>query len=137
MIKFKQLFLLTMILLSFAACNSQSTNCPECNMPINESKKHTSTLEKFTFDDIGCMILYSQKDALNLDTAKVFTNDTNRYILASKAKYSINEKTPMNYGFGAYEKDDTKKINFDLVKQKMIRGENLTNPKIRKQILGK
>jgi len=136
MTRFKELLFISIFLLLFSACDSTSSNCPQCNMPISESKEYTSTLNKSSFDDIGCIILYSKKNHINLNDAKVFTNDTKRYININKAYYSINDKTPMNYGFGAYEKEDIKKIRFDIVKQKMLRGENLTNPKIRKQILG-
>ena len=136
MTRFKELFFISIFLLSFSACDSTSSNCPQCNMPIPEAKEYTSTLDKSSFDDIGCIILHSKENHTNLKNAKVFTNDTKRYINIDKAYYSVNDKTPMNYGFGAYEEKDTNKIRFDVVQQKMLRGENLTNPKIRKQILG-
>jgi hypothetical protein len=42
----------------------------------------------------------------------------------------------MNYGFGAYESKQDRSIGFDEVILKMLRGEHMANPKIRKQILG-
>jgi nitrous oxide reductase accessory protein NosL len=66
----------------------------------------------------------------------VYASDTKKWINAQKAFYSINDKTPMNYGFGAYEKAIENSINYSEMKLKMLRGENMTNPKIRKKILG-
>jgi len=42
----------------------------------------------------------------------------------------------MHYGFGAREKKCKECINFDEMRIRMLRGENLTNPKIRKKLLG-
>lgn len=124
----------------------QSTEriCPQCNMPVPESNIHSCKLENngkiYYFDDIGCLILWAKDQEIDINTAKaeVFTNDTHKYIDLKNAYYTINERTPMNYGFAAYEhkKEDTFYIKIDEVKLKMLRGEHLANPKIRKQILG-
>ncbi len=42
----------------------------------------------------------------------------------------------MGYGFGAYENKKEDVINFEEMLLKMYRGENLTNPHIRKKLLG-
>ena len=42
----------------------------------------------------------------------------------------------MGYGFGAYKEKQEKFISFEEVVLKMIRGENLTNPYIRKELVG-
>ena len=63
-------------------------------------------------------------------------NDTHRYIDIKKAFYSINEKTPMSYGFSAYENEIENSIDFNEVRLRMLRGEHMANPKIRKHILG-
>ncbi|WP_188093945.1 hypothetical protein [Sulfurimonas sp. CVO] len=125
---------------------SQSTQriCPQCNMPVPESNIYSCNLENngkiSYFDDIGCLILWTKNQKIDINAAKaeVFTNDTHKYINIKDAYYTINEKTPMNYGFAAYEhkKEDTFYIKIDEVKLKMLRGEHLANPKIRKQILG-
>ena len=62
--------------------------------------------------------------------------DTNRWIDARKAYYTRDENTPMHYGFGAYEKEKNSTSIFDEMVLRMLRGENMANPKIRKQILG-
>ena len=136
----------------FIGCNESDTQnnseqknkiCPQCYMPIGTEKLHTANIDKdgdFThFDDIGCMILYTHNKKINLKKAKIntFTSDTKRFINPFQAYYKINEITPMMYGFSAYEnKTDETMINFNEVTIKMLRGEHMANPKIRKQLLG-
>ena len=107
-------------------------------------KAHTAqaiTPDKKThfFDDPGCLVLWIEKNYKESDkdiVKWVYTLDSKNWIDARKAFYSINDKTPMNYGFGAYEKLVENSIDYDEMKLKMLRGENMTNPKIRKKILG-
>jgi hypothetical protein len=67
----------------------------------------------------------------------VMSRDTHRWINGRKAFYSVNEITPMEYGFGAYEKRGKGMIDFATMRLKTLRGETMKDPKIRKQILGK
>ena len=133
--------------LFFAACESSTTQskqnrCPKCNMSVNESDPYSAKLQDnsntFLFDDIGCLVLWARDNNidLNRNRVEVFTNDTKRYIDAKEAHFGISDKTPMSYGFGAYENDKEATIKVDEVIMKMLRGEHLANPKIRKQILG-
>ena len=92
--------------------------------------------KEYSFDDVGCLVLWSQEKNISMYKAEVFTNDTQKYIDASKAYFSFNEKTPMNYGFGAYELKKENTIEIDEVRLRILRGEHMGNPKIRKQILG-
>lgn len=116
--------------------------CPKCNMPLPDSNIHTAKLhansKEHSFDDIGCLVLWAKEHDVVLDGAKieVFSNDTHKYIDAQKAFFTINEKTPMNYGFTAYEAQKSDTIPINEVTLKMLRGEHMANPKIRKQILG-
>jgi len=149
MIKFN--ILLILALSFFTACNSSDSSstktlkseaeiCPKCHMEVPKSKLHTASLSDngiiHYFDDIGCMILWSHENNINTSKAKVFSKDTSRYVDAVSAYYKIGEKTPMSYGFVAYENKVENHINFDEVTMKMLRGEHMANPKIRKQILG-
>ena len=116
--------------------------CPQCNMPL-ESKKYTAqaiTKDNKThfFDDIGCMVLWLKEKNIELKSVKlwVYSVDSQKYLDALTAYYSIKDKTPMNYGFGAYEKREDGLIGFEEMRIKMLRGENLANPRIRKKILG-
>ena len=114
--------------------------CPKCNMPLSEDNSYTAYIEESNyFDDIGCLILWSKDNRIDLDSFNifVFSNDTKKYIDAKKAHYTIDDmNTPMNYGFAAYEKPKDKTINFKEMQLRMLRGEYLANPKIRKKILG-
>ena len=106
-----------------------------------KKKEYSATLKKdahiYYFDDIGCMILYINEYKIKKAKINVFSKDTNSYIDANSANYTIGEKTPMSYGFCAYEHKQKTQINFEEVTIKMLRGENMTNAKIRKQLLGK
>ncbi len=116
--------------------------CPQCNMFL-VGKKYTAetiTSEGKThfFDDVGCMVLWAEenlKGDKNL-VSWVYTLDSHKWVKSNKAFYSINDGTPMHYGFGAYEHSFEKAIKYDEMKLRMLRGENMTNPKIRKKILG-
>ncbi len=126
----------------FVGCDSATSTttqpiCPQCNMPISKSKEQSSYLnKKIFFDDMGCLILWTKKEGKNPSEAMVFTKDTKQYIKATDAHYTINERTPMGYGFTAYKKEQEKSITFNEMKLRMLRGEHMANPKIRKQILG-
>lgn len=149
MIRFN--LLLIAALTFFTACNSSQSSsaealksetkiCPKCHMEVEKSNMHSASLiENGTtqyFDDIGCMILWSHENNIDTSKAKVFSKDTSHYIDAAIASYKIGEKTPMSYGFCAYENTVEDQIDFDEVTMKMLRGEHMANPKIRKQILG-
>jgi len=104
-------------------------------MPI-KSKEYSSYLGSVYFDDMGCLILWTKAKGKEPKDAMVFTKDTKQYIKATDAFYTIKERTPMGYGFTAYEKEQPKSIKFEEMKLRMLRGEHMANPKIRKQILG-
>lgn len=119
----------------------REVKCVECAMEV-ESKKDSAQAvlpngRTYFFDDIGCLALWLKKQK-DKDKIKlwVYTYDTKRYIDAKKAWYRLGEKTPMNYGFGAYEKMVNGAISFDKFLIKMYRGENFKNPAIRKKFLG-
>ena len=114
--------------------------CVKCTMQL-EGKPHSAQAvlpdgKTYFFDDPGCLALWlKDKDYSNMKLW-VYTDDTKRYIDARKAWYKLGDKTPMNYGFGAYEKKVEGAVDFDTFLKMMYRGENLTNPAIRKKVLG-
>ena len=65
------------------------------------------------------------------------SRDTKRWVDAKDAFYSLADDTPMGYGFGAYEKMSEGMIDFDTMRLRVLRGETLQNPAIRKQLLEK
>ncbi len=67
----------------------------------------------------------------------VMSRDTHRWIDGRKAYYTLNEMTPMGFGFGAYEHKKEGSVDFDTMRLKTLRGETMQDPKIRKQLIGK
>ncbi|MDD3462601.1 MAG: hypothetical protein PHW07_03040 [Sulfurospirillaceae bacterium] len=120
-----------------------TVQCPQCNMFL-VGKKYTAQVitpdnKTHFFDDVGCVVLWfrdTKKDEQK-STIWVFTLDTNRWIDAKSSFYSLSDDTPMKYGFGAYEQKKEGFIVFDEMRLRMLRGENMSDPKIRKQLLGK
>ncbi len=116
--------------------------CSSCKMPVDSLKYSAQAVlengDTYFFDDPGCVALWLNK-IKDKDNVKIwmYSLDTKHWIDGRKAFYSIVENTPMFYGFGAYENKKPGLINFNEMFVRMIRGENLTNPKIRKQILEK
>ena len=115
--------------------------CPQCNMPIvskKDSAKIVSGGKTIFFDDVGCAILWLKEKNIKAKDVEfiVYLRDSKNYLNAENAFYSVNDKTPMNYGFGAYKIKKDGFVNFKEMQLKMFRGENLTDPKIRKKILG-
>jgi len=118
-----------------------SVQCPECNMFLvgkdytvqvitNDNKTHF-------FDDPGCAILWLNEN--NIDDKDIviwfYTVDTKRWKKSDEVYFSISDMTPMRYGFGAYENKKDGLISYNEMKMRMLRGENMTNPKIRRKIL--
>ncbi len=119
-----------------------TVQCPQCHMYL-VGKKHTAQiitndLKTHFFDDIGCAILWLKEQKIEPQTITfwVFSNDSNRYIDALKASYNSDDETPMHYGFGAYENLKEGMIDFNEMRLRMLRGENMSDPKIRKKLLG-
>ncbi|GGD37554.1 hypothetical protein GCM10012288_09570 [Malaciobacter pacificus] len=90
------------------------------------------------FHDHGGLVNWIQNKSFK-DSAKIWvmTKDTKKYIDGRTAWYSRNDITPMGYGFGAYENKQDGFISYDEMSIKMLRGENLNNPYIKKELLGK
>jgi hypothetical protein len=66
----------------------------------------------------------------------VMSRDTHRWVEAKDSYFSVDDKTAMGYGFGAYEHNSSKRVDFDTMRLRMLRGETLLNPLIRKQVSG-
>jgi hypothetical protein len=119
----------------------KDVQCPKCRMPL-ETKENASQVvfndgRTYIFDDPGCFILWLDKLQVDIKDVNIwiYSKDTTMWIDAKKAYYSIIDKTAMGYGFGAYEKNQTKFIDFKEMRLRMLRGETLVDPKIRKQLL--
>ena len=112
-----------------------------CGMVIDEldyaSQVVSAKGKTWFFHDHGDFVLWLKDKPFKDDVVIwVMSRDTHRWIDAKKAFYSVNESTPMGYGFGAYKKRSDDMIDFDTMRLKTLRGETLNNPAIRKEILG-
>lgn len=65
----------------------------------------------------------------------VMSKDTKKWIDGKKAYYSLTDPTPMGFGFGAYENNSSSFVDFKTMRLRMLRGETLNNPVIKKQLL--
>jgi len=113
----------------------------QCGMPIEKLENSCQVVapdgKTWFFDDVGCMALWIENKAFIKDaTIWVYAKDVQKYIDARTAWYSLTEETPMRYGFGAYAINKEGYIDFETMRAKMLRGENLTDPYIRKELLG-
>lgn len=115
--------------------------CPQCNMFLVGQKYTAQVIDtkgrtEF-FDDIGCVILWLRDHKIEPKSVTIwaFSLDTRHYVDALKAHYTLTEETPMNYGFGVYEQPQKGSIGFDEMRLKMLRGENMSDPKVRQKLL--
>lgn len=117
------------------------TNDVQCAMLIKHMENSAEAVapdgRTWFFDDPGCMVLWLENRPFK-DKAKlwVYAIDTSRWINARSAKYGVTDRTQMHYGFGAREEEQGRYIDFDEMRLRMLRGETLVNPKIRKKLLG-
>lgn len=90
------------------------------------------------FHDHGGMITWLESRTFK-DKAViwVYARDTKTWIDGRKAFYTRDEETPMLYGFGAYSKNASDRIDFKTMREYTLRGETMVNPRIRQQLLNK
>lgn len=115
--------------------------CSTCKMEIEHlqfaAQVVNSNGKTWFFDEIGCLVMWLEGQSFkNTATLWTQTEDTNHWINAKTAWYSRDSVTPMGYGFAAYEEFKDGLIDFETMRLKMLRGENMTDPYIRKQLLG-
>lgn len=113
----------------------------DCGMVIDDLSDASQVISKsgksWFFHDHGGMIKWlEEKEFRNSAKIWVMSRDTKRWIDAKEAFYSLKDKTAMGYGFGAYEKNGDGYVDFETMRLRMLRGETLRNPLIRKQLLG-
>jgi hypothetical protein len=113
----------------------------ECAMTITTQNHACQAIspsgKTWFFDDIGCLVKWLEKADFK-DKAVLWTHaeDTKEWIDARKAWYVRDDQTPMHYGFGARENKKDGMLNFEDMRLMMLRGENMTDPRIRKKLLG-
>lgn len=111
----------------------------DCGMVINELKDASQVIsgsgKSWFFHDHGGMIKWLESKEFQ-ESAKVWvmSRDTKEWIDAREAFYSVSDDTPMGYGFGAYKKKSDGHIDFATMRLRVLRGETLRNPLIKKQL---
>ena len=114
----------------------------DCGMLIEDLEYASQVIspsgKTYFFHDHGGFVNWL-KDKQFKDEAIIWvmSRDSKKWINAKKAYYTLNETTPMGYGFGAYEFNKNGLVTYDSMSLKMLRGENMNNPLIKKQLLGK
>ncbi|MGM0622866.1 MAG: hypothetical protein ACQESH_02485 [Campylobacterota bacterium] len=113
----------------------------DCGMIIDTLEYASQVVAKdgktWFFHDHGGMANWiSQRDFEDSAVIWVMSKDSKRWIDGRKAWYSRTDTTPMLYGFGAYEHKQEGFIDYETMQRMMLRGENLTNPIIKRQLLG-
>ncbi|MCW9027099.1 MAG: hypothetical protein OQJ77_07250 [Thiovulaceae bacterium] len=114
----------------------------DCGMIIDDLRFVSQVVSPkgntYFFHDHGGMAKWL-KDKSFSKNAKIWVKslDSKKYIDGRKAYYSRDDKTPMGYGFGAYEFKKDGYIKFDEMQLKMLRGETMNNPIIRKKLKGR
>lgn len=114
----------------------------DCGMVINDLRDISQVIVKsgkiWFFHDHGGMVKWLEDKEFK-ESAKIWvmSRDTKRWIDGRVAYYSLTDETAMGRGFGAYENFRKEYVDFDTMRLKMLRGETLRNPLIKKQLLGK
>ncbi len=113
----------------------------DCGMVIEDLHYASQVVAKsgktwFFHDHGGFINWLKDKDFQDEVVIWVMSRDSKRWINARTAYYSSTDITPMGYGFGAYEKQFDTYIKFEEMKLRMLRGETMNNPAIRKRLLG-
>ncbi|MCK5855059.1 MAG: hypothetical protein KAG56_07550 [Sulfurovaceae bacterium] len=111
----------------------------ECGMVIDSLEYASQVVapngNTWFFHDHGGMVDWlDRKSFKNEAILWIYAKDTKKWIDTQKAWYSRDEKTPMLYGFGAYEQKKEKLIDFKTMQLHMLRGEHMANPTIRQQL---
>jgi nitrous oxide reductase accessory protein NosL len=113
----------------------------DCGMVIEDLDFASQVIAKdgrtWFFHDHGGFVNWL-KDKSFKDEAVIWVMslDSKKWIDGRKAYYSLDDITPMGYGFGAYEIKKNNLVVFDEMRIRMLRGETMNNPLIKKQLVG-
>ena len=113
--------------------------CATCKMNVSQLDYVTQAVTKngntYFFDDIGCMILWMERNSTRVMKQYVKTLDTHRWMEAEKVYYSRIAPSPMGYGFAPVEVLREGLISYSEMKVLMLEGETLRNPDIKKRLI--
>ncbi|MDX9813205.1 MAG: hypothetical protein WC144_07600 [Sulfurimonas sp.] len=109
----------------------------DCGMVIDSLEYASQVIsdnKAWFFHDHGGMVKWlDTKEFKTTATIWVMSRDTHEWIDGRVAFYSDDELTPMEYGFGAYRDKKDNFIDFKEMSLRVLRGETLQNPIIKKQ----
>lgn len=113
----------------------------QCGMTIGQVEDSAQAVapdgRTWFFDDVGCLALWLKTNSLRDEMVLwVYGRDTDTWIDGRLAWYSRADQTPMAYGFAAFANHKEGYVDFETMVQMMQRGENLTDPNTRKELLG-
>lgn len=113
----------------------------QCGMTIEQVQDSAQAVapdgRTWFFDDVGCLAQWLKTNRLRDEMVLwVYGRDTGTWIDGRLAWYSRADQTPMEFGFAPYAEHQEGFVDFDTMVQMMLRGENLTNPYTRKELLG-
>ncbi len=152
----KQIVLFAMVCLFLISCEKKIKTdlhkvhwdrdmCQLCKMVVSERKfavqvVDTTNGRSYMFDDIGCTVQWFKEENIAWEsTANIFITDANtgEFIDAKKAYYDTDSRTPMDFGFAAYKDkssttDKKEVIDYGEVRLRILRGETMQNPIIKK-----
>ena len=131
---FKTLFLATVLLLGFTACEKRDPTemhgvhwdrdmCERCKMVVSDRQHATQVINPATgrstmYDDIGCAVLWFDEEKIEwAPKAKIWVTDvrTGKWIDARTALYDTNNITSMAFGFGAHENNSSVKSGEEII----------------------
>lgn len=119
----------------------KTTRDADCGMIVSGLKFAAQVISEdgktwFFHDQGGVAKFLKEKSLQEGVVVWFFTMDTKRWMRSGDVWFTQVEETPMGYGFVAHEKKKEGFITYDEMSLKMLRGENLNNPFIRKKLLG-
>ena len=113
----------------------------QCGMAIGQMEDSAQVVgpdgKTWFFDDVGCMVSWLESRTFKDEALVwVYARDASAWIDGRLAWYSVTDETPMRYGFAPHKKRKKGFIGFDEMKAKMLKGETMKDPRIRKKLLG-
>jgi len=109
-----------------------------CGMVIDDIKYTSEVVvpdgRTWFFHDHADFVSWLQDKNIPNPKIWVYAIDKQKYLDAKKCWYSVDEKTPMESGFGAYATKQDGFIDYNTMKTRVLRGETMANPKIRQKI---
>ena len=118
----------------------KTTRDADCGMVVAGLKFSAQVIAEdgrtwFFHDPGGVAKFLDGKDFAEKSVLWFYTMDSERWLRSEDVFFSTYDETPMGYGFAAYEFKQDGLITYEEMVLKMLRGENMTNPALKKKHL--